>query len=172
MESGRSHGGPRGSEGEGMESLRGSEVDLGHPRGSGKGSWVVSGKGPEGVRGSRGAPRRISGVPGGFLGGVSPLFRVEEGLWGFLLRVGGLGVFWGQVSPRFKVGVLFRSPPIKLDSVCFRTVSFHILRIRLWGDSGGAGTPRTPPKLLRNPPGLPQNTPGAPTPRCPHSQHP
>lgn len=41
----------------------------------------------------------------------------------------------GDTSPRFRVGVLFMSPAIKEDSVCFLTVSFHILRIRLWGHS-------------------------------------
>ena len=38
-------------------------------------------------------------------------------------------------SPRFRVGVLFMSPAMKEDSVCLRTVSFHILRIRLWNQS-------------------------------------
>lgn len=37
------------------------------------------------------------------------------------------------LSPRFRVGVLLMSPAMKDDSVCFRTVSFHILRIRLCG---------------------------------------
>ena len=38
----------------------------------------------------------------------------------------------GEDSPRLSVGVLLISPAMKEDSVCFRTVSFHILRIRLW----------------------------------------
>lgn len=38
----------------------------------------------------------------------------------------------GGASPRLRVGVLLISPAMKEDSVCFRTVSFHILRIRLW----------------------------------------
>lgn len=39
------------------------------------------------------------------------------------------------VLPRFRVGVLLMSPAMKEDSVCFLTVSFHILRIRLWRHS-------------------------------------
>lgn len=38
------------------------------------------------------------------------------------------------------------SPAMKEDSVCFLTVSFHILRIRLWGHSLAVSppTPRLP----------------------------
>ena len=50
-------------------------------------------------------------------------------------------------SPRFRVGVLLMSPAMKEDSVCFLTVSFHILRIRLWG--------RNPDMRALGPPILP-----------------
>lgn len=48
-------------------------------------------------------------------------------------------------SPRFRVGVLLMSPAMKEDSVCFLTVSFHILRIRLWGHSANVRGPLGPP---------------------------
>lgn len=48
-------------------------------------------------------------------------------------------------SPRFRVGVLLMSPAMKEDSVCFLTVSFHILRIRLWGHSPEVRGPCRPP---------------------------
>lgn len=46
------------------------------------------------------------------------------------------------VLPRFRVGVLLMSPAMKEDSVCFLTVSFHILRIRLWRHSPDVKGPR------------------------------
>lgn len=53
------------------------------------------------------------------------------------------------VSPRFRVGVLLMSPAMKEDSVCFLTVSFHILRIRLWGHSPDMrGTLSCPPSRI------------------------
>lgn len=57
------------------------------------------------------------------------------------------------VSPRFRVGVLLMSPAMKEDSVCFLTVSFHILRIRLWGHSSDVRGPlgRPPSTIFLRP---------------------
>lgn len=156
-----------------MGSLRGSEVDLGHPRGSGKGPWVVPGKGPEGVRGSGGAPRGISGVPEGFLGGVSPLFRVEEGLWGSLGRgltsaqSGGAWGFLGAGLTSVQGRGAVQVPP-------------HKTRLRLFPDRvvphppdpalGGqwwGWDPQNAPKTTPEPPWIPPDTP-----EYPQSPHP
>lgn len=61
-----------------------------------------------------------------------------------------------MISPRFRVGVLLMSPAMKEDSVCFLTVSFHILRIRLWRHSLDVSPPPLgcPPSRIFLRPGL------------------